>query len=489
MRKILVCLVIFCISAILPAAVVQTDAFDSDAGTWLALYSGAYTISGGKMNLACTNPAGMNWILSNNSSAVLSDFMVSVETEMQSADSTSKVGLTFRTQDNTDSYHFYVYPAGYYMVMKFTSGAPADSQWIDFNGGKLIGNSFIMPGKNVLKVVAKGKVLSFLCNGQLLTTVIDSGITLPGKIGLVISGRTQATFDNLTVDDAPVTDNGLSSLQSDFSDATLTGWKNYANFGSFGVVNQKLRCAADPSSNFSTIISDGRYGPQDTLSVSAQKVAAPSAGGYIYGMLYHYSTRLSKNTLITQGYTFCIVNGSYFALLKMDSAVSQLFTPTYSTSILQGPANVLKVICGAGGKMDLYINGTLVKSVTDNSFTSGGVGLLANDSVVVDFDDFNLTQNMIIVEDGAKYRRAPAQFNITATPNPFSRQTRLMVGGVSGTPVKLALYDASGSRLMKWEGKAPLVVDWNAETLPPGIYFARAAAGSRLQTQKVVLIK
>jgi hypothetical protein len=375
------------------------------------------------------------------------------------------------------------------MIMKLVYDSIG--RWTDFNGGKLTGNSFIMPGKNTLKVVAMGSKFYFLCNGQLLTTVSDSGIAGAGKIGLVIAGMTTATFDNLVVDNAPVADNGLAGWQDDFSDTTHLGWKNYAGEGNFSVVNQKLRCTADSGSNFSTIISDGRYGPADTLSVTAQKISAPAAGGYVYGLLYHYSTLLQNNTLITQGYVFCIVNGTYYCVLKMGSSITQLFTPTYSTSILQtaGSSNILKVICGSGGKMDLYINGTLVKSIVDNTYPSGGVGLLANSLAVLDFDDFNLTQSMIMIEDRAHFNRTLGPLSLTAIPNPFSRDTRIAVSGITGTPVKLALYDAQGSRLAKWEGMAPCVLDWNAGSLPPGIYFARANACGRTLTQRMVLIK
>ncbi|MFH0919643.1 MAG: family 16 glycoside hydrolase, partial [Fibrobacterota bacterium] len=305
------------------ATIVLNETFDTDTG-WLTLSSATDSVYDGKMHMASTNANGLGWLVNNNIS--LKKFTISVETQMIGPDTNAKLGISFMTQDNTDAYQFYVYPSGHYFIAKYTNSA-----YTDFSNGKLQANTFISGSANTLKIVGLNNTFSFLCNGQLLTTITDNAIPDSGKFGLIITGQLAATFDNLLIDNEAAPDNGLKVFQDDFSDSTRPGWNNNARLGSFTYQNGKLRCASYNSGVFSTLVSDGNYGIADTISVITEKVLPLPSTTNLYGLFFHYSTVSIRDTLRTCGYIFCILNGSYYSLLRLSDARAKI-PPTRSST-------------------------------------------------------------------------------------------------------------------------------------------------------------
>lgn len=488
MKKTGIILFLLSLIAFANATVVLNETFDTDSNQWLTISQGVDSIYGGKLHMASTGSQGVNWLV--NGSVDASNFTLSVETAILSSGENGKLGISFRTQDNTDAYQFYIYPAGYYYVVKYQGGT-----YTDFSNGKLLPNTFISRNSNTLKVVGNGDTFSFLCNGQLLTTITDNALSGAGKFGVLVTGILSAEFDNLIINDEAVADPGLRVFQDDFSSTALLGWANYAGLGTFSVQSNKLQCVAANVGSFSTLVSHGDFGTEDTISVITEKVTPLPTSTNLFGILFHHSTVSIRDTLRNRGYIFCILNGGYYALLRLSNAEGKdttytLVAPTPSLTIQNAAINTLKVINSSDGKKDLYVNGTKVTSFTDNAFASGGVGLIGLGGVTVKFDDFRVAakQDAPAVEDNAGLR-GTSTLMLTAQPNPFSTRTILHVNGATGSAFKLSLYDAQGKRVAKWAGRTPTSLTWDAGVLPPGLYFARLVLGTTTLTRQLVLLR
>jgi parallel beta-helix repeat protein len=78
-------------------------------------------------------------------------------------------------------------------------------------------------------------------------------------------------------------------------------------------------------------------------------------------------------------------------------------------------------------------------------------------------------------------------------PNPFNPETTLRFSLPQAAKVELSVYDVAGrlvSTLVNgWREAGTHTLNWNAQNLPSGIYFARLVEGSKFSTQKMVLLK
>jgi hypothetical protein len=79
-------------------------------------------------------------------------------------------------------------------------------------------------------------------------------------------------------------------------------------------------------------------------------------------------------------------------------------------------------------------------------------------------------------------------------PNPFNPVTNIEFSiPVSSADTKLLIYDAAGreiAMLVNQELKAGnYKVDWDASSVPSGVYFYKLVSGDYIETKKMVLIK
>jgi hypothetical protein len=95
------------------------------------------------------------------------------------------------------------------------------------------------------------------------------------------------------------------------------------------------------------------------------------------------------------GYLFLIRgNGSFAILRARERTITTLVNWTASSLIKQGPArNQLRAVC-LGDYLALYINGEFAGDATDDSYSSGQVGMAASASgrlgAVIEFDDLTV---------------------------------------------------------------------------------------------------
>jgi hypothetical protein len=102
-----------------------------------------------------------------------------------------------------------------------------------------------------------------------------------------------------------------------------------------------------------------------------------------------------------------------------------------------------------------------------------------------------LDANIVPVEDEVA---APKTFALEQNyPNPFNPTTTIRYGITEKSIVKIILFNAIGEEvalvLNEEKESGYHQVEFNAATLPSGVYFYQLQAGSFVETKKMVLMK
>ncbi len=83
--------------------------------------------------------------------------------------------------------------------------------------------------------------------------------------------------------------------------------------------------------------------------------------------------------------------------------------------------------------------------------------------------------------------------NLLAKPNPFVQQTTLQYTLAHDSPVTLNIIDAQGRQVTQLVNEQQLkgqyLVDFNAQDLPAGMYWARLQARQSVQIAKLMILK
>jgi hypothetical protein len=335
------------------------------------------------------------------------DFGLEVET--QTDDKAQLVyGLYFRKAAARSSYYaFYANPSGEYYLVKLIDGKVVEPYLVDVTP-----SSYLKTGtsKNRLGVLAEGSSISLFINGNLVKTVIDDSLPY-GYAGVFAlpSGTSPAhvDFDRFivyTVEQArkewsvptvlkpePTRVPGIL-FQDDFSSKEQTG----------------LRWNMDPSSSADRVWSPNKL----TLAFRKQKgsdmdmpvhqfddfgveleVQSEDKPGIQYGIVFRHSV----NQGLSNFYLFVVSNQGAYSLLKEidDKWSAQDPVPSApSTFLKRGSSKNRLGVLAEGSRISLYINGNLVKTITDASLSSGHVGIFgysgSNDSAQVSFSRFSV---------------------------------------------------------------------------------------------------
>jgi len=174
-------------------------------------------------------------------------------------------------------------------------------------------------------------------------------------------------------------------FEDDFSD-TDSGWDRHSDdVGSTDYYDDGYRILvyetdydmwATPSQDFDDVI----------VEVNTTKIGGPDDNNF--GIICKYVD-------VDHFYLLMISSDGYYAIQKNTidgyELLSGEFYEESSAINLGNSKNTLKAEC-VGGKLALYVNGTLVDEVYDYDYTSGDVGLLAGSfseaNVEILFDDF-----------------------------------------------------------------------------------------------------
>ena len=335
------------------------------------------------------------------------DFGLEVET--QTDDQAQLVyGLYFRKAANKNSYYaFYVTTAGEYYLTKLIDGKAVVPYLVDVTPSSLLKKGL---SKNRLGVLAEGASISLFINGSLVKTVVDD--TLPygyaGVFGLPTGSRpARVDFDRFvvyTVERArkewnvptvlapePTRQPGIL-FQDDFSSKEQTA----------------LKWNMDPSSSADRVWSPNKL----TLAFRKQKgsdidmpvydfdnfgveleVQSEDKPGIQYGIVFRHSVNQGRSNF----YLFVASNQGAYSLLKEieDQWSSKDPVPSEASAFLKrGSSKNRFGVLADGPRISLYINGNLVKTITDDTLSSGRVGIFGysgpNDSAQISFSRFTV---------------------------------------------------------------------------------------------------
>lgn len=328
------------------------------------------------------------------------DFGVEIEAVPES-DPSFSYGILFREsnlgRERPSYYVFAVTPNGMYMLRRQSEGKFADPDPVDFTSSSYIKQGAV---KNRLGVLAEGTTISLFINGNRVKT-ISGDAPLSGKVEVfILSGskeRTQVDFSRMTiytVAEAKKTWSVTTTLtpeptrapgilfNDDFSSKQKSqdlGW----TLGSFDVQERTW----SPNQLNVTVKKKGAWdialaGPPYNdfgVEIEAQSEDKP---GIQYGVVFRYSFKEDSATRssLSSFYLFAVSNQGEYSVLKMVNGkwVDQDLVPaTPSTYIKKGSAKNRVGVLVEKSSISLYINGNLVKTLTDDSLTWGGVGTFA----------------------------------------------------------------------------------------------------------------
>jgi len=187
----------------------------------------------------------------------------------------------------------------------------------------------------------------------------------------------------------PTADNTTVLFQDDFSD-TSSGWDRVqTDEGVTDYDSGTYRIFVDKTQH-DYWANPGRSFTDAQVEVDATKVAGPDQNDF--GLICR--SQDTKNF-----YAFIVGSDGTYAIEKFSDSGSEILgsdAMQQSDAIRQGAAtNHLRADC-VGDSLSLYVNGQLVHSVTDSSYASGDVGLIAGtyDEAGADiaFDDLVVRQ-------------------------------------------------------------------------------------------------
>jgi hypothetical protein len=104
------------------------------------------------------------------------------------------------------------------------------------------------------------------------------------------------------------------------------------------------------------------------------------------------------------------------------------------------------------------------------------------------------------IEEQVKYEISPKNYELMASPNPFTKMTNVILGNrYSAQGVELKIYDINGELVKSFSvptaySSLPTVVHWYGDDdqgnlLPTGVYFVKCTAGRFTKTEKILLVR
>lgn len=310
-------------------------------------------------------------------SPTFTDFTAEVAAHLESANPDGSYAIMFRYQDIKNYYSFVVRPgARTYEVVKLQGGKETDL--VPWTTSDLINTGVTI---NYLKVFANGPNIDVMVNGTNLTSISDDSFSR-GKIGLQTiawTAPTAARFAKLVVtkpnvlyfDDFTDPTSGFPTSSTIRSDASLAYQR-----GAYAMSLLTAPGRGVPGSFVPSLLNlSFRLFDNFALDVDAQ-LTDPSVDG-AYGVIFRAADDRDYYAFIISPST-----SSYKIVKAVNGATYDVTKWAVSPAIHRGLApNHLRLIAQRG-TLSLFVNGTSLTTVTDETYSVGKLGL-----IVVDWTD------------------------------------------------------------------------------------------------------
>ena len=250
-----------------------------------------------------------------------------------------------------------------------------------------VNSAFLTDGANELKISRKEGVFNIFCNGQFTTTFTDTDFP-SGDIGLLVSAKTTAVFDDIVLTDSFEEGGPRTCFSDDFSNASLIGWDWFGDDDvSLAVEEGVLHITTDSAQNIYQVF-------DLPLADFVMRVVTSHRGRSTDNFYGLFICGVGELSVPLAG--FGINGGSSYGVFLS----TETFTPTASSSIKGDPYvsstgdttyyyDTLEVIRRDGSDVCLFVvNTDTLSRFTDVNFDITGAGIFCLDSIDVTFDDF-----------------------------------------------------------------------------------------------------
>jgi hypothetical protein len=324
------------------------------------------------------------------SQCYFTDFILEVETWLVSGTDNNWHAVFCRWRDEDNYYAFAISADGYYTIEKVVDGditafvEPTYSSYINQGVGAV----------NLIHIECIGSSLSLSVNGHVLATVTDATFT-GGDIALAANAQagtsTEVAFDNIVVtkpfETIPTVPEVLFS--DDFSDEAGV-WDTFSDDnGSVFYENGWLHLVNHTTASFATCTFGYQYFTDFILEVETKLVG---------GTDINWHSVYCRSQDNDNYYDFGIGADGHYAIVKVVNRNQiTLVSPTYSTYINQGvdAVNLIHIEC-IGSDLSLSVNGHVLTTVTDATFSDGDIALAASSlegsSTEIAFDNIIVTE-------------------------------------------------------------------------------------------------
>ena len=179
------------------------------------------------------------------------------------------------------------------------------------------------------------------------------------------------------------------------------------------------------------------------------------------------------------------------------SYATQPYTPEYDFLTIRYNAGGVEEWThrynGTGDSQD-NVNAMVVDDIGNLYISGRSIGNVGYDDIVT------IKYGVTGINENTRYTIHDTGYNLTVTPNPFSKLTTVSFGmGHSAERMALKIYDASG-RLVRSFGPESCIMDhvssirWDGtdqsnRQLGSGVYFLRLEAGDYQETQQILLVR
>jgi len=358
---------------------------------------------------------------------VLTDFAAEIEAEPSSDSRTqaANYGIVFRIsgEQNRDFYRFGVDTSGQYHLVKVLGGRNIEPPLIDFTSSSYIKPR---PSKNRLGVLVEGAKISLYINGYLVKTLTDDSIKR-GHVGVFAGSAwgewAQVDFTRLTVytvekakaqwsaqlagETAPPS--GIL-FQDDFGSqqaSTDKGWSfsTSANADTLWLPNKYTLVLKEKNLIHSSLL----LGDYEDFAVEIEALAESADPRTEYGIVFRSN---AKEGSAARNYSFGIASFdkgetySYFLSKEIDGKTPEPWPVEVrpSPQIKPGPAKNRLAVLAEGSTISLYINGQRVRTIADDSLSSGKVGVFVHN---VDTDRAQVAFNRVTIYTVEKAKASP----------------------------------------------------------------------------------
>jgi Predicted beta-xylosidase len=318
-------------------------------GVWTAA-NGRYEVQNARGDKAMLDVAPENFI---------------VEANINPYNSGQASGFVFRVSDpgngadNMSGYFVGISPIGTLEVGKMNSAANnGNGKWTEI----AIKTAAVYPNTdNHLKVVGLDSTYYIFLNGKLAYQFTDTEYTA-GAIGL----RAWNDNNKVSYDDVKVTSltSKAENFADNFDDGNAQGWKTYG--GTWSVTDGKYKVLK--GAGFKAVADDTQY---SNLTFETDISISNGSSDFNAGVLF----RVSEPTVGTdnlKGYYAGINVDGRVSVGKFNNNWTGLAAIPYPIS--QNKVYKLKVVA-EGKNIDVYIDGEIVVSVVDQTYTEGAIGL------------------------------------------------------------------------------------------------------------------